>query len=135
MNTPLYIHAYRELNRIMVSHEVINTLGIINKEDIDFLHERVNLKIAKYPGRKELIDNFALNILVAMVKRNMQIYEPPTKEDYTYKTLYDFLKVKLSDKEPRLVMQVAKAIMRLDKFYKKHHSYLEETIETKQYIN
>lgn len=121
-----YERAYLELNRIIIQHDIINTMNIVKKMKIDGLHQQVNADIDQYPHRIEQIYNADLKELLVMVKAGIDMYKPQEAEKYVYKRFVDFLEEKFADMDlpNKSAVLIAKAIIRLDKFHNKNRSYL-----------
>lgn len=122
-----YELAYLEINRIIIKHDIVTKLGIINKNDVDLFNRQVDTDIKNYPQKKKEIYALGLKELLVLVKEKVGIYNPPPIiEIYDYKNYVNFLKDGLADMDlpNKRARQVAKAIIRLDTFYNKYQSYL-----------
>lgn len=119
-----YELAYLEINRIIIQHDIINNMGIVNKDEIELLNGQVKADVDKNPNQKEQVYDIALKKLLAIVKAGMGTYKPSTKGKYSYKNFVGFLEDQLTDNKRAIL--VAKAIIRLNKFYNKNRSYLYE---------
>lgn len=117
-----YELAYLEINRIIIQHDIINVIGIVDKDEIELLNGQVKADIDKNPNQKEQVYDVAFKKLLEIVKVGIDTYKPSTKEKYSYKNFVGFLEDELAD-DKRAVL-VAKAIIRLNKFYNKNRSYL-----------